>query len=162
MTLGQWGSPCLDGGEQDTGAASGPPLPKHLFPEPTVRRVGNLEPLSVPLPRASPSTCCIPAPGGVGKVLDREQGLGSRDVFHAATFLIGVKSLKAPWLLSVSFAPRPGPGCTGSSSVQWPLGSWGTRTWRSGCLLLQSSPFPLPCDTCTSDTEAAVGAGHWG
>lgn len=35
--------------------------PKHLFPEPTVRRVRNLEPLSVPLLRASLSTCVSPA-----------------------------------------------------------------------------------------------------
>ena len=100
--------------------------PKHVFPEPTARRVRNLEPLSVPLPRAFLSSCCIPALGCDGRALDREQGLGSRDVFHAATLLIAVKSLKAPWLLGASFAPHPGAGCAGSSSVRRPSGWWGT------------------------------------
>lgn len=57
--------------------------------------------MPLPLPRASPSACCIPALGGDGKALDREQGLGSRDVFCAATFLIAVKSLNPPRLLGV-------------------------------------------------------------
>ena len=95
----------------------GPLTLEHLFPEPTVRRVRNLEPLPVPqpLPRASPSPCCIPALGGEGRALDRERGWGSRGVFCAATFLIAVKSQNPPRLLGASCAPRPGPGCAGSS-----------------------------------------------
>lgn len=123
--------------------------PNHLFPGPTAKSVRNLEPLSAPCPGHPP-------PAHEGRALDRARGLGSRDVFHAATFLIAVKSLQAAPLLRASFAPRPGLGALVPTVCR---GRRGARTWRSVCLLLLSSPLPLPCGTAPVTPKLLLGLG---
>lgn len=60
--------------------------PKHLFPEPTVRRVRNLEPLSVPLLRACLSTCVSTALGETEGPWT-EAGTGVEECFLCCYFL---------------------------------------------------------------------------
>lgn len=86
-----------------------------------------------------------------------ERGLGSGDVFHAAVFLIAVKSPNAPWLLSACLAPRPGREVLVTAIG---LGGRALLPGEACTCCCSHLLLALPCAVCTADTEpAAAGPG---
>lgn len=106
-----------------------------------------MKPAAPPAPAQSPPHLLHPS------TLQRRTGRGqSGDGARAATFLIAVKSPDAPWLLSTCLVPRPGP------EVLVTAVGLGGRALLPGepCACCCSHLLPLPCEVCTTDTEAAA------
>lgn len=155
MTPRQRGSPCLDG-DGTSVLPRGHLSPKHLFPELTTRRVRKPGASVCDAAQSLPFHLLHPSPGWRWKGLGQRAGTGVEGCFSCCHFLGCCEKPKSSLASRCILCTSP---WALVRSVQQPSGWWGTRTWRSLCLLLQSSPLPCPVTLAPVTPKLLLGLG---